>query len=70
VRVVRRKITTRRVDVLYKPGKIAAVCNALGVSRPVFAGTLNVSPGTPGVEQSATEWAGRLETLYPDGRTP
>jgi hypothetical protein len=40
------------------------------VSRPVFAGTVNVSTGTRGAEQSETEWAGRLETLYPDGRKP
>lgn len=49
-RVSRRKITTRRVEVArpprYKPKKIAAVRNSLGVSQPVFASMLNVSKST------------------------
>jgi DNA-binding transcriptional regulator YiaG len=49
-RVTRRKVTARHVEVAppprYRPKKIAAVRNSLGVSQPVFASMLNVSKST------------------------
>ena len=49
-RVRRRKLTTRKVEVAppprYRPRKIAAVRNSLGVSQPVFASMLNVRSST------------------------